>query len=614
MFMKLKMKKNYNDSTVPHYNAEEPTLMEKHLPYEVPVGSFDAGKTPTPTKKVHASSYIEAHYQRNKNLVNLPRITLTSRQLCDLELLCNGGFAPLKGFLNKKDYESVVQNMRLANGSVWPIPVVLDVADKKNYKVGSEVLLCDEYNKPLAVLTVESVYKPNKKREAKFVYGTTDTTHFGVNYLFNKMHDYYIGGTLRSVNTIEHDDFTDYRLTPYQTKQLFKEKGWKKVIGFQTRNPLHKAHYTLIKRAAKEHNANLLLHPSVGQTKDGDIQAPTRIKCYIALHKKYINDFAALSLLPLAMRMGGPREAVWHAIIRKNYGCTHFVVGRDHAGPGKDKNGKPFYGPYDAQKLLAKYAKEIGITPIFFNEMVYVENKQDFVPADKVSKEDIVRNISGTQFRSMLANGEEIPEWFSFPEIINILRNDMQKHKKDGLTIFFTGLPSAGKSTLAQHLQNKLMEMQDKNITLLDGDVVRHNLSKGLGFSREDRNTNIARIGFVAAEVMKHRGIAICAAIAPFAQSRDANRALISERGNYVEVYVSTPLDTCVVRDVKGFYKMAKNGKLASMTGVDDSYEVPANPELTIDTNGKSVAACVDEILRYLQNNKLIQVNEAFAN
>ncbi len=544
---------------------------------------------------------------RNKSKSDLLRLTLNTRQICDLELIVNGGFSPLQGFLNKMDYESVVNNMHLSNGSIWPIPIVLDIDDKNKYSVGQKIILCDEFGKPIAFLIIESIYEPNKILEANKVYGTTDKNHSGVNQLFFNTGKYYVGGKIIKIHDIERSDFSEFRHSPKELKTIFKKLGWKRIIGFQTRNPLHKAHFAMIKRAANEQHAKILLHPSVGETKEGDIDYITRTKCYIYLYNKYINDFGYLSLLPLAMRMAGPREAILHAIIRKNYGCTHFIVGRDHASPGSDKNGKPYYDPYEAQKLVEKYKDEIGIVPIFFNEMVYVEEINDYLPINEVKKNQTVKSISGTQFRKMIIENETIPSWFSFPEVIKEIKNNINRQKKEGLTIFFTGLPSSGKSTLARMLYFKLLEMQTKNITLLDGDIVRQNLSKGLGFSKEDRDTNIARIGFVANEVTRHGGITICAAIAPYNEARLKNRFMIEKNGNYVEIYVSTPLNICIKRDEKGLYKMQSIGKLKGLTGKDDNYEVPENSELNINTANRSVSSCVNEIINFLQKNKYIK-------
>lgn len=542
--------------------------------------------------------------QTRERITHLPRLNLAGRALFDLEMLLNGGFAPLEGFMNEEDYTAVIHNMRLVSKALWPIPIVLDLPHE-NFKKGEEVLLCDPYGKPLAIFTINSLFRPDKKKEAELVYGTANLEHPGVQYLFEQMGDVYAGGNVEGIALPEYYDFTELRLTPQELRAWFKEKGWDKVVGFQTRNPIHRAHYEIMRRAADQHDARILIHPVVGMTKEGDIDYVTRVRAYKRLHENHMGEFAKLSLLPLAMRMAGPREAVWHALIRKNYGCTHFIVGRDHAGPGKDSSGKPFYGDYDAQQLAKSLEQEIGLTIVPMQEMVYIENEKLYLPLDEVDTSHKVVRISGTEFRRKLRADEDIPAWFSFPEVIEELRKGPEG-RVGGLTIFFTGLPSAGKSTIARALQIKLGELTQKPITLLDGDVVRNYLSKGLGFSKADREENIRRIGFVASEVTKHGGIALCAAIAPYAASREETRKLSEDYGTFIEVYVATPLPVCKKRDTKGLYKKAEEGALQNFTGVNDPYEVPENPELTIDTSALSTAEAVDTIIAYLLEHNLL--------
>jgi sulfate adenylyltransferase len=535
---------------------------------------------------------------------SLPRLTLTERQLCDLELLLNGGFAPLSGFLNQIDYESVVERCRLADGSVWPMPIVLDVPEKNGYAVGKRVVLCDTFAKPIAVMTIESVYTPDKEKEAKNVYGTLDRDHFGVRQLLEFTGSVYLGGPVKGIELPRKYDFLELRQTPQELKALFAKRGWDKVVAFQTRNPMHRAHFEIVRRAAQEVGGNALIHPVVGQTKDGDIDYVTRVRSYRHVHDNHAKDFAAVSLLPLAMRMAGPREALWHALIRKNYGATHFIVGRDHAGPGKDKNDVPFYGPYDAQDMVREYEEEIGVGMVTPQEMVYVEEKKQYFPRNEVHESDTVKSISGTQLREMLKKGEDIPEWFSFPEVIKELRRTTQQ--QNGLVLFLTGLSGAGKSTIAQIVRTKLYEMQDREITFLDGDVIRNHLSKGLGFSKEDRDTNIERIGFVASEVARHGGIAICSAIAPYEIPREHNRKLVSQFGDYVEIFIATSLDECKRRDTKGLYAKAEQGLIKGLTGVDDPYEKPENAEIVIDTEEKTPEECAQQVISYLREHGLV--------
>lgn len=542
----------------------------------------------------------------DKDFLLLPKIFLTNRQLCDLELILNGGFAPLKGFLSEDDYLSVISKMRLTNGQIWPIPICLDVEGVEGIKIGQKILLCDMSEKPVATLSIESMYKPDKEKEAQMVYGTKSRDHFGVKYLFDKTNDYYLGGTVKKIGTIEHYDYNNLRKTPQQLKRYFKKKGISKVIGFQTRNPIHQAHFWMIKNAAKDEAAHVLIHPSVGETKDGDIDYITRVKCYKLINKKYAKDFTTLSLLPLAMRMAGPREAILHAIIRKNYGCTHFIVGRSHADPGTDSKGQPFYGPFDAQKLAIKYASEMGINIIPFNEMAYNEKSRQYVEVSETNKDaKYIKRISGTQFRRMLREDEKVPDWFSFPEVLKILKRRVKKQM--GFCIFLTGLSSAGKSTIGKSLSLILMDKYNWPITLLDGDIIRKNLTKGLGFSKEDRDENIRRIGFVAGEIVKHNGAVIVAAIAPYRQIRNEVREHISQAGTFVEVYVSTPLAICKKRDTKGLYEKAERGIIKNVTGIDAPYEIPQTAEITLDTSKMTVKKSVLEVLNYLKKEKLVK-------
>jgi sulfate adenylyltransferase len=517
---------------------------------------------------------------------DLPSWDLNMRQVCDIEMLLNGAFSPLEGFLDEKDYQSVLSNMRLASGVIWPMPINLDVkpdfADK--LKVGDEIALRDGEGVLIATMKISSIYRPDKALEAKSVFGTNDAAHPGVSYLMQRSHDVYLGGKLRGVEAPSHYDFKHLRDTPKEMRDRFQKLGWRKVVAFQTRNPMHRAHQELTFRAAKDVEANLLIQPVVGMTKPGDVDHFTRVRCYEHLAKAYPEQTTALSLLPLAMRMGGPREAVWHAIIRKNYGCTHFIVGRDHAGPGKDSAGKPFYGPYDAQELMKKHEKELDISMVPFKNMVYVEEKAQYFPEDEVEKGARVLDISGTELRRRLQEGADIPEWFSFPSVVAELRRTHPPRHKQGFTVFFTGLSGSGKSTVANALMVKLMEMGGRPVTLLDGDLVRKHLSSELGFSKEHRDLNIQRIGYVASEITKNGGIAICAPIAPYAATRKIVRDMIEPLGGFMEVHVATPIEVCEVRDRKGLYAKARAGILKGFTGIDDPYEVPEKPEMKLDT------------------------------
>jgi len=533
----------------------------------------------------------------------LSSIILSQRQVCDLELILNGGFAPLHGFMNQADYESVLTDMRLSDGTLWPMPVTLDV-DRQfadSLTAGQEIALRDTEGLLLAILQVGDIWEMDKGREAQAVFGTTDESHPGVAYLFQHVKNVYVGGNLMGISLPHHYDFNHLRYTPAELRDIFHQRGWKKIVAFQTRNPMHRAHQELTIRAAEQTGANLLIHPVVGMTKPGDIEYYLRVRCYEHVLKTYPAQTAFLSLLPLAMRMGGPREALWHAIIRKNYGCTHFIVGRDHAGPGKNKTGQDFYDPYAAQRLTLQHEQEIGITIVPFQEMVFSHKQSSYFPVDQFPQDEKPASISGTELRDRLQKNMEIPAWFSYPAVIEELRKAYPPKHEQGFTVFLTGLPSSGKSTLANALLLKLREITERQITLLDGDVIRTHLSHGLGFSQEDREANITRVGFVAKEVTRHGGIVICALVAPFERARNIVREMISEVGGFIEVFVSTPLSVCEQRDRKGMYKKAREGIIKQFTGISDPYELPSAPEIRIDTANVGPEEVIDNLIRQIK-------------
>jgi sulfate adenylyltransferase len=541
-----------------------------------------------------------------------PSWDLTPRQLCDVELLLNGGFSPLQGFMKRADYERVCHNMHLVSGVIWPMPITLDVTEefaKKLTPGSSKVALRDPEGVMLAVLNVEEVWQPDRKEEAQAVFGTTSKVHPGVDYLLNKSNPWYVGGRLEGLQLPSHYDFKTLRLTPAELRAEFSRIGWRRVVAFQTRNPMHRAHVELTFRAAKTVEANLLIHPSVGMTKPGDVDYFTRVRCYQLLLAKYPAGTVKLSLLPLAMRMGGPREAIWHALIRKNHGVTHFIVGRDHAGPGKDSDGRPFYGPYEAQELFKKNEKEIGVTIVPFSMMVYLENQDCYVPDSEVPAGARVLNISGTELRARLNEGRDIPSWFTYPEVVRELRRSFPPRHKQGFTIFFTGLSGSGKSTIANVLLTRFLELGGRPVTILDGDIVRKHLSSELGFSKEHRDINIRRIGYVASEITKNGGIAICAPIAPYDSVRKQVRQMIEPHGGFVLVHVATPLETCEQRDRKGLYAKARAGIVKEFTGISDPYESPADAEVVINTAELSPEEAAQEIILHLEQQGYIGVS-----
>lgn len=558
----------------------------------------------------------EALQQLKARAVYLPSLTLNLRQLCDIELLLNGGFSPLTQFMDKKTYDGVVENMRLPNGVMWPMPITLDVPKLKAEALlkdneSREIALRDEEFNLLAVMRVDDVWQPDLAKEAKFVLGSNDVLHPGVAYLLHESGDTYLGGPVFGAQLPAHYDYQELRRTPRQTRAEFQRLGWKKIIAFQTRNPMHRAHRELTVRATQTDEGDgepvhLFLHPVVGMTKPGDVDYHTRVKCYKSVLTTYPQGLALLSLNPLAMRMGGPREVLWHAIIRRNFGCTHFIVGRDHAGPGDDASGKPFYGPYEAQENALRFEKELGVHIRPFQMMVYVESQDKYYPIDQVPAGEKTANISGTRLRELLRTGGSIPEWFTYPAVAKILRSSYPPRSNQGFTVFFTGLSGAGKSTIANAFTISLLEEGSRQVSLLDGDIVRTHLSSELGFSKEHRDLNVKRIGYVASEITKARGAAVCAPIAPYESSRRHVRRLIEQYGGFVEVYVSTPLEICEKRDKKGLYAKARSGQLKNFTGIDDPYEPPVSAEIVIDTSLVPVRDAVQQILIYLRDQGFI--------
>jgi sulfate adenylyltransferase len=532
-----------------------------------------------------------------------PSWDLRPRQQCDLELLLSGGFSPLRGFLGRPDYESVCARLRLADGTLWPIPITLDVTEElaERLSPGCALALRDPEGVMLAVMRVSEIWQPDRLAEAWAVLGSEDLAHPGVAHLLERSLPVYVGGEVEGVERPRHYDFKPLRLTPAELRAEFARLGWRRVIAFQTRNPMHRAHHELTLRAATEAGANLLVHPVVGLTRPGDIDHYVRVRCYEALLARYPQHTAKLALLPLAMRMAGPREALWHAIIRKNHGCTHLIVGRDHAGPGADPAGRPFYGPYDAQDLVRAHEAELGIAMVPFRNMVYVEDRDSFLPDDEVPAGSRVLNLSGTELRRRLSEGRDIPPWFTFPEIAAELRHSHPARNRQGFTVFFTGLSGAGKSTVASVLRSRFLEMGGRPVTLLDGDIVRRNLSSELGFSRRDRDVNIRRIGFVAAEITKNGGIALCAPIAPYDSVRKEVRAMVGAAGGFVLVHVDAPLEVCEQRDRKGLYAKARAGLIAEFTGISDPYEAPEDAELVLRTAEVTPEEAAQQVVLYLE-------------
>ncbi len=535
--------------------------------------------------------------------VDLKSVFLTASEEFDLELLMIGAYSPLEGFMTRDDYEGVLNDLRLSQGLIWPIPVTLGISEELANRIspGEEVALRDQEGFMLGVMEVEDLWKPDKRREAREIFQTDEDEHPGVVKLFEEKGEYYIGGKVKGISLPIHYDYRMLRRTPKEMREWFKKVGWHRILAFQTRRPLHNAHKAVTLKAADEIGANILLHPIVGPTSPGDIEYYSRIRCYQAILKTYPPETAILNLLPMAMRMAGPREALLQAIINKNYGCTHFMVTPNHADPFTATKRPPYYPRYSALEFVKQHEKEVGIEAVPFERMVYVEELGQYLREDQCPKDCTPRRLSAKELRRRLEFGLEIPEWFSPKEVVEELRRAYPPRSKQGFTIFFTGLSGAGKSTLARILYTKFLEMGDRPVTLLDGDIVRRHLSSELGFSKEHRHINVIRIGFVASEITKNGGIAICAPIAPYERSRRYNRELISRYGGYIEVYVATPLDVCMERDRKGLYALALSGKKKGVTGIDDPYEPPKDPEVVIDTTDMEPEEAAQEILSYLK-------------
>lgn len=561
------------------------------------------------------SESLLVHFRRSETLkkeaLALASVDLNLRQLCDLELLLNRALYPLDGYLGKEDYDRVLSDMRLTDGTIWPMPICLDLPEKKTEKltVGDRLALNDQEGFLLAILTITDIFKPDKKKEALAVFDTdNESLHPGVKSLYQETAEVYVGGTLEGISLPVHYDFKEMRLSPGESHRRFSLNGWRHVIGFHTDAFLHCAHKEMILKAAREAGASIFLQPVTGLDHPGNLDHYTHVRCYQEIIKKFPKNMISLSLLPLACRWAGPREALWQAIIKRNYGCSHFLVAEDHGDPFASKlNRENFYPPGAAQELVRQYEEETGIKMIAEEKMVYVADKAQYIPISQVKEGMDVKNISSSELQRRLENGLEIPEWFSYPEVVAELRHAFPPRSKQGFTVFITGLSGSGKSTLAKVLMVKFLEMRDRPVTLLDGDIVRKNLSSELTFTREHRDLNITRIGFVASEITKNGGIALCAPIAPYEESRQANRELISKCGGYIEVYMATPMEVCEQRDRKGLYAKARAGLIPGFTGVSDPYTPPSNPEITIDTSELTPAEAAQEVLLFLEEQGYIR-------
>lgn len=532
----------------------------------------------------------------------MPDVILNSRQICDFELLTTGVFSPLSGFMKQIDYESVLDRMRLESGALWPIPICLDITETQAnaFEIGQSLALRDPEGFLLGILNVEDIWPVDIEKEAQAVFGSLDPSHPGVDYLYNKSGKYYVGGEIQALNLPIHPDFRQIRNRPADVRNTFKKLGWKRVVGFQTRQPIHRPQFEMTIQAMTRAKAKLLLLPITGVTRAGDFDHYTRMRCYQKVAAHYPPDSYVLNLLPLAMRMAGPKEALLHLIIGKNYGCTHFIIGHQHASPGNGTADTPFY-TYDEVTTMARTAsKELGVETVTFEEMVYLPFEDEYRLASEVPQKTDTISFSGTEIQKRIRSGKKIPDWATFPEVTRELKKSYPPPSKQGLTIFCTGLSGAGKSTIARILYSKFLEIGTRPVTLLDGDIVRQNLSSELKFSKEHRDINVKRIGFVASEITKNRGVAICAPIAPYEKTRQRIRESIEAHGGFFEVHVATPITECEKRDRKGMYAKARAGLIKDFTGVDDPYEEPSCPELKIDTTNLTPDEAAQEVMLYI--------------
>ena len=544
----------------------------------------------------------EAEHLKQKS-ESFPTIVLSQRQQCDLEMLLNGGLSPLTGFMNEDIYNSVIENTCLPNGVVWPIPYCLDVGeDFSSVTIGTQLALRDTEGFMPAVLTVESVWRVDKEKEANAIFGTSDHKHPGVKYLFESVRPFYVGGSIQGIQLPFHYDFDFLRNTPKELRQKFEKYGWRNIIAFHTSKPMHRIHQEVTTRAANDANAHILLHPVVGMSKPGDIQYYSRVHCYQAMMEYYPKGLVELSLFPAALRMAGPREALMNSIIRQNYGCTHYIVGAEHAAPPNVReNAVRFYPTGASQRYVRKFESALDIKIVYADELCFDGEKKQFVPVSEGGN----NNCKGVKYPNArvleaISRSKEIPDWVTYPEIISAMSQACPPRVKQGITLFFTGLSGSGKSTLARIVYARFIEQGQRPVTLLDGDVVRHNLSSELGFSKKDRDINVKRIGYVASEITKNRGVAICAPIAPYAKMRREVRASIEQFGAFIEIHVSTSLEECEKRDRKGLYAKARKGLIPEFTGISDPYDIPKKPELTIDTENMSPVQAAEDIYLYL--------------
>jgi len=509
--------------------------------------------------------------------LGLPSLDLDWRQQCELEMLMSGAYSPLAGFMTRAQCVQVATEMKLDDGTFWPLPVTLGSRQKiaAELKPGDRVALRDGEGFMLAVLTVSDAWRDG------------DSWH--------------LGGRVEGASLPPHPDFASLRATPAELRALLARRGWRRVIAWQAHHPMHRAQFEFCLKSAIENEANLLLHPQVG----GDItDAPGYfglVRSFLAIRERFPAATTQLSLLPAPPREASACALLLRAIVARNYGCSLLIAGGEHQADGNCRRGEDLAPPH-ADLPVAELVGKIGVQLIAYPRMVYVEDRAEHLPESNAPANARLLTLSGEEFQRRMRAGLKIPDWYSFPEVLSELHRQSPPRERQGFTVFFTGLSGSGKSTLARALTARLMEMGGRSVTLLDGDIVRRHLSSELGFSKAHRDINVRRIGFVAAEITKNRGIAICAPIAPYRLTRRDVRAMIEAVGGFVEIHVATPIETCESRDRKGLYAKARAGLIPEFTGVSDPYEVPENPELAIDTTHLGIDEAVQQVLLKLEH------------
>jgi sulfate adenylyltransferase len=539
-----------------------------------------------------------------QEVLNLPSLDLSWKQICELELLLNGALSPLTGYMNQAERHSVLSGMKLPDGLFWPRPVMLVVSEKaaQNLAAGQTVALRDSEGVMPAILHISEVWPADPEAEMALA----EASGVPLARTQAEAGQFYVGGRLEGVTLPPRHDFLNLRLTPAEMREQFARLGWRKVMAYQPSQALHRPQYEFLLRTAMQQEANLLIHAVAGSDPVLESGHFALVRACQALMPRLPASTSMLALNPMTPWAAGPRKTLLKAIMARNYGCSQLVTGGETVLESLHKESSQRRGqdtPNLSSDTVYAVAKEsLGVTLLPFPRMVYVEDRDEWLPEETVPADTRSESMSGAELTRRLMQNIKVPEWFSFPEVLDEMRKAYPPRKQQGFTVFFTGLSGSGKSTIARALTVRLMEMGGRRVSLLDGDIVRTHLSSELGFSKAHRDINIRRIGFVASEITKHGGTAICAPIAPYQATRRAVRSMIEEWGGFLEIHVSTSVEVCEGRDRKGLYAKARAGLIPEFTGVSDPYEIPENAELTIDTTRYSVEEAVQMIVLKLEH------------